>query len=199
MNLRNQNGFLTVDFIFAVVLILGMTVLLFCVSLTLTVASITQYVTFAAARNYVAGHLDVDHQTKRAKDKYASLIGNDVLKPLFKNGWFKVADEPTVGDITQTIQGYQPASGDPNLFWGVGTDFTAKILDFQIPFFGSTNPDSTGGKDDFKTFMGSYLGRDVTTTECLDFVAKRWTAITNLGSNYSTASGTYVPFADDGC
>lgn len=196
--MRNQAGFITIDFIFAVVLIFGMTALLFAVSLTLTVASITQYVTFAAARNYVAGHLDLEHQQKRAEGKYNQLLNNSVLAPLFKNGWFQVSAEPTIGDITQTVQGYAPSGSDPNLFWGVGTNFTAKILDFEIPFFGSTNPDSNGDND-FKTFMGSYLGRDVTTQECLDFTKQRWTAITNLGHNYSSAQGSYVAFADDGC
>jgi hypothetical protein len=196
--MRNQGGFITVDFIFAVVLIFGMTMLLFAVSLTLTVASITQYITFASARNYYAGHLDAATQEKRAKAKFASLVGNSVFKPLYKNGWFKLDAEPTVGDITQTMQGYAPSNDDPNLFIGSGVNFTAKILDFKIPFFGSTNPDANG-KDDFKTFMGSYLGRDVTTTECLDFVGQRWTAIKNLGNGYATAQGNYVVFADDGC
>jgi hypothetical protein len=196
--MKGQAGFITVDFIFAVVLIFGMTMLLFAVSLTLTVASITQYVTFASARNYVAGHLDLSHQEQKAKDKYNALIGNNVFSPLYKNGWFMVDADPTVGDITQTIQGYAPSNGDPNMFWGTGTNFTAKILDFNIPFFGSTNPDSNG-KTDFQTFMGSYLGRDVTTTECMDFVKQRWSAITNLGNGYATAQGTYVAFSDDGC
>jgi len=196
--MRNQNGFLTVDFIFAIVLIFGMTALLFAFSLTLTVASITQYVTFASARNYVAGHLDKDHQQQRAIAKYNQLVNDPVFKPLFKNGWFTLSDQPQVGDITQVIQAYAPAADDPNLFWGVGTDFTAKILDFKIPFFGATNPDGNGAND-FTTFMGSYLGREVTVTECLDFNSKRWTAIINLGHSYATAQGTYVPITDDGC
>jgi len=197
--MKNQRGFITVDFIFAVVLIFGMTVLLFAVSLTLTVASITQYVTFAAARNYMAGHLDVSHQTTNAQTKYSSLVGNSVFQPLFQNGWFTVDGQATMGDITQTIQAYAPSNGDPNLFWGVGTNFTAKILDFHIPFFGSTNPDSNSGGNDFQIFMGSYLGRDVTSSECMSFVAQRWSAITALGNGYSTAQGTYAIQADDGC
>lgn len=196
--MRNQAGFITIDFIFAVVLIIGLTALLFCISLTLTTAEITQYITFAAARNYVAGHLDEDHQKQRAIAKYKELVSNKVFAPLFKNGWFQVSGEPQVGDMTQLIPAYAPSSGDPNLFWGAGTNFTAKILDFNIPLFGSSNPDG-GGADDFKTFMGSYLGRDVSQSECMDFMSKRWGAIQSLGNGYSTAQGTYVVFADNGC
>jgi hypothetical protein len=197
--MRNQAGFITIDFIFAVVLIFGLTALLFCVSLTLTTAEIVQYITFAAARNYVASHLDEDHQKQRAKAKYQELLSNKVFAPLFKNGWFEISDAPTVGDITQTIQEYAPTSPDPNLFWGAGTNFTAKILNFNIPLFGSSDPDGTGGSD-FKTFMGSYLGRDVTQAECMDLVGRRWTAILGLGNGYGGASqANYVVMADDGC
>jgi hypothetical protein len=196
--MKNQAGFITLDFIFAVVLIFGMTGLLFAMSLTLSVASITQYITFSAARNYAPAHLDEETQKKQAVAKFKELVGNNTLAPLFKNGWFKLGNEPKVGDMAETIDGYKQQSGQPNLFWGVGTDFTAKILDFKIPFFGSTSGD-TNGSDGFKTFMGSYLGRDVTTTECLDFVKKRWAAIQSLNSGYGTAQATYVAHADDGC
>lgn len=197
--MRNQAGFITIDFIFAVVLIFGLTALLFCVSLTLTTAEIVQYITFATARNYVAGHLDEDHQKERAKAKYKELVSNQIFAPLFKNGWFEISDQPEVGDITKIIDGYTPSGTDPNLFWGAGTNFTAKILNFNIPLFGSSDPDGKGA-DDFKTFMGSYLGRDVTQSECMDLVGKRWNAILNLGNGYGGASqATYVSFADDGC
>lgn len=197
--MRNQSGFITIDFIFAIVLIFGLTALLFCVSLTLTTAEIVQYITYSSARNYVAGHLDEDHQKQRAVAKYKELLSNQVFAPLFKNGWFAVSDTPEVGDMTKIIEGYAPSNGDPNLFWGAGTNFTAKILNFNIPLFGSSDPEGTGAND-FKTFMGSYLGRDVTQSECMDFVSKRWNAITGLGSSYGSASqANYVAFADDGC
>jgi hypothetical protein len=196
----NECGFLTVDFIFSIVLIFGFTAVLFTVCLTMTVASITQYITFASARNFVVGHQNQTAQQARATAKYQDLVQNNVFGPLFKNGWFKISPEPdAIGDITQTIQGYAPTNGDPNLFWGVGTNFTAMILDFRVPFFGSTVGTDSNGKNTFQVFMGSYLGRDVTVDECMAIINERWTAIQTLNSSYNTAQGTYVPNSDSGC
>src|SRR5262245_37434584 len=134
--MTNHRGFITVDFLFAIVIIFGLTAILFATSFTLTVASITQYVTYASARNYVTAHLSSDVQEKRAKEKYKQVVNHPVFAPLYRNGWFQVSKEPNVGDISRVISGYQPTGKDPNLFWGVGTNFTAKILDIKIPFFG---------------------------------------------------------------
>ncbi len=203
--IRNERGIITVDFIFAMVLILGLSSLMFVLSFTLTVASITQYVTFAAARNYVVAHLDQATQEARATAKYQELTDNPVLKPLYNNGWFKVDKAPGVGDHTKIISEYGSEDADFNQFWGVGTNFTAAVLDFKIPFLGSTQPDSDGSGDGFKTYMGSYLGREPSSDECIQFTAARWTAIRGLsvsgGAAYSTNTGGngYFPMTDDGC
>ena len=205
-----QRGFITVDFLFAMVMILGLSGLMFAVTFTLSMASVTQYVTFAAARNYVAAHTDRGMQEQRAQQKYKELTENAVFKPLYNNGWFKVDDAPNVGDHLQIIPEFQEAArsdggGVVNKFWGVGTGFTAMILDFKIPFFGSTAPDGDGTGSGFKTYMGSYLGREPTTDECLQFTAARWTKIRSLpvsgGNSYSsgTGAGGYYPQTDDGC
>jgi hypothetical protein len=205
--LKNQRGLITVDFLFSLVLILGFAGLMFALTLTLTMASVTQYVTFAAARNYFTGHIDRDKQIERANQKYLELLGNPVFKPLYTNGWFIVDAQPFVGDHTTVIPQYQDAAQVANKFWGAGTNFTATILDFNIPFFGSTAPDGDGTGAGFKTYMGSYLGREPTTAECLAFVDQRWQMIRNLksssgGASYSTgtpSSGGYYPQTDDGC
>jgi hypothetical protein len=204
MILNNERGLMTIDFMFSMVLILGLSSLLFVLTFTLSIASVTQYVTFAAARNYVVAHLDQTTQETRAVAKYKELISNPVFRPLYNNGWYKVDAEPNVGDHTKIIPEYDQAAGDVNKFWGVGTSFTAAVLEFKIPFYGSTQPDGDGSGDGFKTYMGSYLGREPTTEECLQFTAARWTAIRNLtvsgGAAYSTAgSGGYFPMTDDGC
>jgi hypothetical protein len=201
--LNKQNGFITADFIFAIILIFGLTAVLFTMTFTMMTASLTQYITFAAARNYTVGHATQQKQTDRATAKYNELVSDNVFAPLYRNGWYVIGKTPDIGDMTQKIPGYEPSGGDPNLMWGVGTDFTAKILDFKIPLFGSSDPDGSGDGSAFKTFIGSYTGREPTTDECVQFVKQRWTAITNLsvsgGAPYSTAQGTYTPFTDDGC
>ena len=84
--MKNQSGFITVDFLFAIVLILGLSSLMFVLSFTLSVASITQYITYAAARNYEAAHIDEATQELRAQMNYQELISNPVFKPLYANG-----------------------------------------------------------------------------------------------------------------
>lgn len=203
--MRNQRGLITVDFLFSMILILGFTGLLFVVSFSLSVASVTQYITYAAARNYVTGHLDREQQEKRAQEKYKELISNPVFKPLYANGWYQVSATANVGDHTKIIPEYQQPGRDVNKFWGVGTVFVAKVLDFKIPFFGSTNPDGDGSGSEFKTYIGSYIGRESTSAECIEFTAARWKAIRNLqvsgGASYSTGTGAegYYPMTDDGC
>jgi hypothetical protein len=202
--IRNERGFLTVDFIFAIVMIMGFTALLFVVSITLTTVSVTQYVTFAAARNYTSANIKEDDQISQAKAKFKELTENKVFKPLYKNGWFSIEDAQ-VGDHTKIIDGYAEATQGTNEFWGVSTQFTAKVLDFHIPFFGDSAPGSDGSGSGFKTIVGSYLGREPTTQECLDFTAQRWNAIRNLpvssGTPYSSGTPVqgYFTMTDDGC
>jgi hypothetical protein len=205
MILRNERGIITVDFMFSMVMILGLASLMFVLTFTLSVASVTQYITFAAARNYVVGHIDPATQEQRAQAKYQELVNHKVFKPLYTNGWYKVDPQPAVGDHTKIIPGYGGATQGTNKFWGVGTNFTAAVLEFKIPGFGSTQPDGDGSGEGFKTYMGSYLGREPTTEECINFVNVRWNAIRNLqvsgGAAYSTgtASSGYFPMTDDGC
>jgi hypothetical protein len=205
MSLRDQRGIITVDFVFSMVLVLGMSSLLFVLTFTLSVASLTQYVTFATARNYAAANIDLAAQEARAKMKYQELLGNPSLKPLFTNGWYQVEAEPDLGDLTKVIPGWTAASEGFNEFWGAGTNFTAKVLDFNIPFFGSTSPDGDGTGSEFKTYLSSSLGREPTEAECIAFTAARWAAIRNLavsgGASYSTGTSEngYFPMTDDGC
>lgn len=204
--MSNARGQVTVDFLFAMVLVLGFSGLLFVVTFTLSVASITQYITYSAARSYVVANLDRDTQIRRGKEKYLELINDPVFKPLYSNGWFKIDAEAFVGDHTTIIPEYQAATEGVNAFWGVGTNFVARVLDFRIPFFGSTAPDSDGSGAGFKTYIGSYLGREPTAEECITFTAARWQAIRNLpnsGGAASFSSGSanseYFPMTDDGC
>ena len=198
--LKNQRGILVVDFMFSMVLILGLCGLLFALCFTLAVASMTQYVTFAASRNYTVAHISQAAQIERANAKFNELINTSVMKPLYTNGWFVVDARPGVGDHTQLVPEFSEATQGVNKFWGVSTTFTAKVLSFTIPFFGSTTPDGDDGSGaGFKTLIGSYLGREPTTEECLNFTANRWNAIKALNPGYGTNGGSYFPMSDDGC
>ena len=198
--LNNQSGFITMDFLFAFVLILGFSALLFALTFTLTVVEIAQYSTYASARVYYGAHKTEAQQRQAAMDKYNDLINkNKVFSPLFKNGWFKVQPEPFVGNVATIMPEY--GQNPMNSFFGVSTIFNADILKMQIPFFGSADPNDKG----FKTTIGSYLGREVSAAECTAFVNNRWNGILKLrpssGASYETNAtpAGYEPVIDDGC
>lgn len=199
--IRNERGLITTDFLFAMVLIMGLSAMLFVLTFTLSLASLTQYITFASARNYVVAHLDQETQTARAVAKYKELISHPVFKPLYSNGWFKVDAEPNVGDHAEIRPEFNEAANPSNQFWGVGTSFTAAVLEFRIPFFGSTQPDGDGSGEGFKAYLGSYLGREPSADECHQFTAARWNAIRSLTASYGSGTDTsgYFPQTDDGC
>ncbi|MCB0364042.1 MAG: hypothetical protein H6624_13495 [Bdellovibrionaceae bacterium] len=202
---KSEKGIITVDFLFAFTLVMGFGALMFSLALTLTVVEVTQYITFASARTYYASHIAPPAQEALAAQKYAELTTNNTFGPLFTNGWFSIENPPNIGDLSQLFPDYQPTNaGDPNLFWGVGTTFVARMLDFRIPFYGSTTSEGDGSGDGFTTFVGSYLGREVTTNECINFSRDRWKAVRTLpgggvGYGTNTSDAGYVTFTDNGC
>lgn len=206
--IRSQRGALTIDFLFAFVLIMTFSILLFALTMTLTVAEMTQYITFASARNYFAAHESEIEQSKLGSLKYKQLTENNAFAPLYTNGWFIIEKAPKIGALSKTVfnQYQQPGPEDPDLFWGVATDFTAKILDFKAPLFGSTSPDGDGSGSGFKTVLASYLGREPTSNECYNFNINRWRVIRTLdipsgAAPYSTGTsdGSYFVVSDNGC
>lgn len=203
--MTNERGMITVDFLFAFVLVMGFSALLFALSFSLTVAEITQYITFASARTYMAGNLTRERQYQLGQAKYQELKGHAVFAPLYGNGWFEISPEAVLGDMAEVVPGYQQSGTDPNKFWGAGTTFIARMLEFEIPFYGSTASQGDGSGSGFATFMGSYLGREITAAECLKFTAERWKAIRALpvqgaaAYNTNTSENGYWAYDDNGC
>lgn len=204
-HIANERGILTLDFLFAFTMIFCFTLLFFSLSLTLTVVEITQYITFASARNVYAAHFDVNTQKAVADAKFAELISHPVFSPFYNNGWFEVAVPPIVGPIGPIIQAYNDPSVESNKFFGVATRFTARVLDFNIPFYGSTAPEGDGTGSGFNTVIATYLGREPNTADCTNFTGNRWLGIRRLpvsgAAPYttSTSDSGYYFYADNGC
>lgn len=199
---------MTVDYLFALVLVSGFSFIIFAMSLSLSMVEVVQYMTFASARNYYAGGLNPQQQQDDAFIKFMALKDSDVLKPLFSSGWFdldtkKMAIATDIPSQKPELKDYQQ---DPNsnLFTGTVVWFTSKVLEFNVPFYGSTVNDDMRGGNEFGAYIGSYLGREVTQEECENFLVERWNKIKALstGSNapYSQVQDDeYVAIADNGC
>jgi hypothetical protein len=194
--INNQNGQMTIDFIFGLVLMAGFAAVLFALSFTLTVSEIAQYVTFAAARNYYAGNLTLKDQETAGKAKYASLTNNKVIKPLFSGSWFSLSKEVTLGASTSYVEA---PDVDSDIFVGAEATFSAPILKFKVPFFGSTSK-----KDKvFTAQIHSWIQREPTTEECVKFNQARWSMILQLETAFQKAKTgndtAYAVMTDNGC
>lgn len=207
----NNKGSLTVDYLFAFFLVSGFCLVIMTFSATLSTVEIVQYMAFASARNYAAGHENESKQKEAALKKFAELKANPVIAPLLSGGWFNVPDDSVIVDYNipnkyPTFQDYLEDESI-NLFHGVIVLFQAKILDFQVPFFGGTKKQDQNNADNsgFETHITAFLGREPTFDECNEFNHQRWEKIRSLSNRvgatpYSAApGGFYTTINDNGC
>lgn len=210
--IRNSRGIITVDYLFSLVLVSGFSFIIFALSLTLTMAEVVQYVTFSSARAFYAGDLNEQKQRDAANQKFVQLTTDPAIEPLLNSGWFELGTQITGSNIPEnypplsdlaTSQGYRQ---DRSTFHGSLVYFISNVLDFNIPFYGSTvNDELRGGKDHFGTYIASFLGREVTQEECQLYLEERWEKIKALDTQgaaaYSNAGGNdyYLAMADNGC
>jgi len=198
----SQKGLVTIDYLFAFVLTMGFVAILFSLSLTLTVSSVTQYATFSAARGFSSSHVTIQEQFDYGSKKFKQLVSNPVLASLYSNGWFFVS-EPFVGDLEQVKPELIDSQFMTDNKYGVAVNFTAAILDFNIPFFGSTDPESADGSGKgFQAFISSITGRESTMEECYRFISQRWNLIKAMDSRYSNGqynNDNYTASEDNGC
>jgi hypothetical protein len=196
-SISNQRGLITLDFVFALVLVFAFTAVLFTISLTLSVVEITQYITFASARNYFAGHNTKDAQEKLAKAKFQQLSNSSALKPLFNNGWFELKNfEVGPGTTYQNLE----ANPERFTFFGTAVYLRAPVLNFRVPFFGRTAADEDSA---FEAQITSWLAREPATDECREFNESRMRLIKQIGGNAYNApqisENAYAVMTDNGC
>lgn len=195
--ISNNRGLITLDFVFALVLVFSFTAVLFTISLTLSVVEITQYITFASARNYFAGHHKVDDQMRLGKAKFEQLSNAGPLKPLYTNGWFELKGFQ-VGEGTSYQQIQQDS--DRFTFYGAAVFLRAPVLNFRVPFFGRT---AENEDDAFQAQITSWLAREPATEECLEFNESRMRLIKQIGGNAynfpQVSENAYAVMTDNGC
>lgn len=199
--LKSKKGILTLDFLFAMIMMFTFTAILFAFSITFTAVEIAQYATFAASRAYFAAHKDQEEQNKAATQKFAALVSAEraPLSTLFKNGWFELK-AVTLDDYNGEYS--SDPEGDTDTFVGAKTTFTAKILKMRFPLLGETTD------EDLSAEINSFLMREPTFTECQAFTAARLRNIKNIPqtgnpngrfNNAYVLDGSYVQMMDDGC
>ncbi len=182
--LRNERGILTLDFIFALMIGMGFTIVFFAMTLTLSLVEVTQYISFAVARTSWAAHETRSLQVDIGNKKYDELRQRPVFKTIFGQGWFRLPARPNFGDLYRGFNDeYDSNPGEDNAtFIGARLRIEAKILELSIPMLGDTKTNPETGVANVQTF----LGREVTTTECREqFNEARWTRIRALSPIYA--------------
>lgn len=194
---KYQKGILTIDFIFSFTIVLGLFQVFYVLSYTLMVAHLTQYLTFASARLFFAGHVSVTHQKELAEKKFNDLVQNTPAKYFYK-------DQFGLDSLRIEEFNYNTSESFRYKYVGVQVQFKSKILDFNVPFLGSTS--SELGPDGFSAYLGSYLYREPTADECFKFNESRIRGILSLMSKFEkvrdhvTAPENVVAIiADNGC
>lgn len=187
--LNNEKGILTIDFIFASLLVFAFSAILFSFAFTFSVAEVVQYVTFAAARNYNQAHLNEARQRERGEQKFNQLVSDPSIAALVSAGWFRIGDLE-LGDFNDE---YPADNGmDSANFVGARVTFSAPILYKRLPIVGATGNDPEG----FTANINSYVAREPTFEECRAFMQQRIQALSGLG--YTLQQNVPI-LMDNGC
>lgn len=205
--LRNENGFLTIDFIFAVLVSIALSVLFFVLAFTLSTAEVAQYIAYSIGRTYSAGHINIAEQESLARKKMTQIMNKPGLGKLFKQDWFTLAfDNPAFrsGYKGEVYSEYNSeADGTRLIATGVRLVFKTNLFNLKLGFLGSTNPTD----ESFTAKVTGFMLRNPTQDECQKFmsVGVRHKAIIDLDSryrNYDPSPGSnnkYLPMEDNGC
>ncbi|HWU42236.1 MAG TPA: hypothetical protein VN132_02320 [Bdellovibrio sp.] len=201
--INNSRGMMAADFIFSLTLCVGLCIVLFALTFTLSMSEVGQYIAFSTARAHAAAHVDPDQQMAQGMAKYKELLKNPVLKEVFANpngGWFTLG-QPT---IKNGLNGSEFTEYKVDLkeipLTGVRLTFQPKLLNMKIAFLGSTAEDSEAG---YQANLTAFIFREPSQAECMDQVKARNSAILNLSTRYQTlglaTSAKYIPLEDNGC
>ena len=123
---NHRKGIVTIPFLIAFVIVIFLILSFFRLTLTLTYASVVQYISYSSARRLSIGDVDKNTQRSKGEEKYSQL-SSELLK---QSNWFDVPASPQTGfnaDYVESGLEYR------NLFYGTFVPFTSKLISFRIP------------------------------------------------------------------
>ena len=178
---------MTIPFLIAFIIVMFLILSFFRLTLTLTYASVVQYITYSSARRLSLGDLDKATQEGKGGEKYSQLT-SELLK---KSAWFDVSGPQTDFNTEYTESGHR------NLFYGVFVSFTSKLISFRIPLL------AEDGDQGLTTTIGSYLGREPSKEECDQFNREKndhiITLLDSYGVPHDSLAGNGNVGSDNGC
>ena len=208
--ISNDSGMVTTDFLFSFILASMFTAFLFAMCFSFTVIEVVQYISYSASRAALPSNKNFEAQRRRAETKVNSLINNNILNTLLKNGWFNVTIKDMrlgqdASDYYSSEYKMEPIQGSsPVPFYipaaGVRLNLEAKILEMNLGPIGKIESETGNG---FSLTIGSMLFREPNQKECLDMIKARYQKILNLDPKYQSIAspgvGSALPMEDNGC
>ncbi len=189
--LKNSDGALTLDFLFALVIVMGMTCAFGIFTFALSIVETAQYAAFASSRAYFAGNISQKQQKAYAEAKFNQLLSKDKLRLFLRPSW--VGLKPNWADFGPMYN----VQDTRDVFEGTRVEVNLKILAFSIPLLGTASKDAA-----YTTVITSFLGREVSDDECLQFNSERFKNIQKLSPSFSNnviIEKDYATISDNGC
>lgn len=194
IGLRSEEGFISLDFAFALTMSFSFAIIFFVLALTLATVEAGQYITFATARAYHGAHESETLQQEAGRAKYSELVNKGVFKRLFNQGWVALSN-PRLGDFNDQYPDNEP---DAATFVGAQVTYRAKVLNLRFPVVGQTVVDDPQGVG--TATLNAYLMREVSSAECREMNLQRYEKIRALESKYNQLPNNQaVLITDNGC
>ncbi len=211
--IKNQSGFLTADYLFSFIAGIGLFMIIFGITMTLTVSEISQYLAFSVARAQSSSHIDRLKQEAMAKNKFGELKKNQIFGFIFHSGWFDLklesirsggADNPgTNSTFADDYPDRKESDGERRVpAVGIRLQFETFMLSQKNPLLGN----SSDGETPFKAKITGLMIREPSQAECKKQIlfTTRYRSILKLDEQRYSHLGTvpessYVALEDNGC
>lgn len=210
---RNQRGFLTADYLFSFIAGIGLFMIIFGITMTLTVTEVSQYIAYSISRAQASSHVDRLKQESMAKNKFAEIKKNRVFGFIFHSGWFDLklesirsggADNPGAnGTFADDYPDRKDDDGERRVpAVGIRLQFETFMLSQKNPITGSTSD----GETPFQAKITGLMIREPSQAECKKqlMFTTRYRTILKLDEQRYSHLGTipessYVALEDNGC
>lgn len=216
---RSQSGFIIADFLFSFVIVLSIGIIMFALTFALATVEIAQYIVWSSARTFSSGNVDESAGRAAALAKFNNLSAQfPKLTGAGGEGspWFMLdnfsaqnfENDPIFQARVSNTNDRENRSGagsERRTPWiGARADIYLKLFaNMSIPFFGKV---STDAENTFKFQVYSFVIRNPSYQECVDFFKNRFTlGVQPLDSENFKSSpplGTEIPnyvVEDNGC
>lgn len=178
MKKKNESGQTLIEFILAMILLLGFSFFFIQVGLTLAVGNYIQYATFMAARAYLSGGPSLQDQQQRATD-----VINEMLRSGGNDRFSFVVRGVGGGNLTPGLEIIEAGAGtavqqdSERLMWmrGIRYRFRARMLALPLGGTPVSAPSNTGGatkSNEVDLSSESWLGRSPSDAECATFMGR---------------------------